>query len=348
MTGQASRPERELNILESVRELTTHHLANCLEYARISRALGFPAVSEISNLVDLPWLPVRLFKTHSLKSIRNEAVFKVLTSSGTTGQPSRIFLDRAAAAAHQRAMFESLRPVVGSSRLPMLIVDQRSTVSEGGSLSARAAGALGLMLLGRHHTFLMDEHGKTDTGALHSFLDQHADRPFLIFGFTYLVWTRLYEVARKEGVDLSEGVLLHSGGWKKMVDLAVNDDEFRRAFRAVGLERVYNFYGMVEQIGSIFVEGERTRQLYCPAHADVIIRDPETWQEAPVGRPGVIEIISALPRSYPGHVLLTEDMGVVHGIDDGDLPGKRFSVLGRLPRSAPRGCSDTFQEAVQS
>jgi hypothetical protein len=45
-------------------------------------------------------------------------------------------------------------------------------------------------------------------------------------------------------------------------------------------------------------------------------------------------------------VLLTEDLGVVHGIDDGDWPGKRFSVLGRLPRAEARGCSDTYQGAA--
>jgi hypothetical protein len=46
-------------------------------------------------------------------------------------------------------------------------------------------------------------------------------------------------------------------------------------------------------------------------------------------------------------VLLTEDLGVVHGIDDGDWPGKRFSVLGRLPRAEARGCSDTYRESAQ-
>ena len=58
--------------------------------------------------------------------------------------------------------------------------------------------------------------------------------------------------------------------------------------------------------------------------------------------------LQTLPRSYPGHVLLTEDLGVVHGIDDGDWPGKRFSVLGRLPRAEARGCSDTFSGAIAS
>jgi hypothetical protein len=122
----------------------------------------------------------------------------------------------------------------------------------------------------------------------------------------------------------------------------VDNAEFRRRFaQDTGLRRIHNYYGMVEQIGTVFLEGPSGDGLYCPEFADVVIRDPHTWREQPIGEPGVIEVVSTLPRSYPGHVLLTEDLGVCHGIDDGDWPGKRFSVLGRLPKAEARGCSDT-------
>ena len=62
--------------------------------------------------------------------------------------------------------------------------------------------------------------------------------------------------------------------------------------------------------------------------------------------PGVIEVLSTLPRSWPGHVLLTEDIGVLNGVDDGDWPGKRFSVFDRLLLAEARGCSDTYRRAA--
>jgi hypothetical protein len=165
-----------------------------------------------------------------------------------------------------------------------------------------------------------------------------------MFGFTFMVWLYLYEAARELNLDLSNGILVHSGGWKKLADRAVDNAAFRRAFAELGLRRIHNFYGMVEQIGVVYLEGPSGDALYCPDFADIVIRDPRTWQEQPPGQPGLIEVMSTLPESYPGHVLLTEDLGVVHGIDDGDWPGKRFSVLGRLPRAEPRGCGDTFVE----
>ena len=113
------------------------------------------------------------------------------------------------------------------------------------------------------------------------------------------------------------------------------------------MKRVYNFYGMVEQVGSVFLEGD-DGYLYPPNFADVIVRDPYTFGEVPNGQTGVLEVISALPRSYPGHCLLTEDLGVVHAVDSptcGRL-GKASSVLGRIPQAELRGCSDVIAAKV--
>jgi len=63
-----------------------------------------------------------------------------------------------------------------------------------------------------------------------------------------------------------------------------------------------------------------------------------------VGEKGIIETVSVLPGSYPGHVLLTEDEGVILGEDDcpcGRL-GKYFKIEGRLQNAELRGCSDTY------
>jgi hypothetical protein len=42
--------------------------------------------------------------------------------------------------------------------------------------------------------------------------------------------------------------------------------------------------------------------------------------------------------------LLTEDQAVVHSVDGTgtEFRGKAFSVLGRVPNSELRGCSDTY------
>jgi len=229
---------------------------------------------------------VRLFKNLELKSIPDDEVFKVLTSSGTTGEVSRIYLDKAAAATQTRQLGATVQTVLGPKRLPMLLVDTKAMLKDRRSFSARGAGVLGMSTFGRDHVWALDNDGHVDLDAIRGFLEKHGGAPFLIFGFTYMVWLHLYEVARDHGLDLSNGILIHSGGWKKLVDQAVSPEVFRERLAEVGLVNTHNFYGMVEQIGTIFLEGPSGGSLYCPDFADVVVRDPAmTAATAPARRP---------------------------------------------------------------
>lgn len=100
---------------------------------------------------------------------------------------------------------------------------------------------------------------------------------------------------------------------------------------------------MAEQVGSVYV-GCELGYLHCPSTADIIVRHVQTLQPAELGEPGIIQVLSLLPLSYPGHSLLTEDLGRIIGVDDCRCGrrGKYFEVLGRLPKSELRGCSDTL------
>lgn len=334
-------------LLPQLVDLTTFHSLNCTEYRNIV-ASAFQSSSFLEKLEDIPWLPVRIFKELEMRSIKKENIFRVLTSSGTTGQQvSKIYLDDSAARAQAEAMTGSFREVIGDRRLPMLILDSKS-VTKPGSLSARGAGVLGMMNLGRKHAFALGEDDEWNDEIVRDFLDEFGSGQFLIFGFTYMVWQFLEKHSQNNKIDLSNGILIHGGGWKKLSSLAVDNITFRRSLNErFDLKRIHNFYGMVEQIGTIFLESPSGDGLYAPDFADIVIRDPETLMPLPVGEPGLIQVFSTLPRSYPGHSLLTEDIGVILGVDDGHWPGKRFSVLGRLPRAEVRGCSDTFQASQQ-
>ena len=343
-----SQPDKERFLLEQVNALTRHHRANCSDYDRLLAAV-FPGCGEAATLAEAPYIPVGLFKSHRLRSVPESEVFKTLTSSGTTGQQvSQIFLDRQTAQRQTLALTRIMTHVLGPARLPMILVESSSLIKDRLRFSARAAGLLGMINFGRQHFYALNEDMELDEDGLRAFLAKFGGRPFLIFGFTYMVWQYLFQRIAGRGISLAGGILIHSGGWKKLQEMAVTNQEFKRRFREeTGLESVYNFYGMVEQVGSVFLEGE-DGYLYAPNFAEVIVRDPVTMREAPTGCPGVIQVISALPLSYPGHSILTEDLGVVHGADDSTCgrKGKYFSILGRVPKAELRGCSDTHAAMV--
>ena len=338
-----AQAEKEKQLLEELNSLTELHKTHCDKYSKILNITSTPPYSSLS---DIPFLPVSLFKTNELRSIPAEEVFKVMTSSGTTGQAvSRIYIDRHTADLQSRALAAIMTSVLGSNRLPMLIVDTPSVVRNNLQFSARTAGVLGMFPFGRKHTYVLDDDMRLDETALKTFADKFSGQPILIFGFTFMVWKYFLQELRLRNiqVDLSHATLIHSGGWKKLTDEAVGNDEFRASFKeTTGLTKIHNFYGMVEQVGSIFMEGD-DGFLYPPNFADVIVRDPLTWEPAPHGTPGVVEVLSVLPHSYPGHALLTEDLGVIEGVADSSSgwQGKKLHILGRVPRSELRGCSDT-------
>lgn len=340
--------EKENLLLPLLNDLTEHHRRNCPEYDRLL-SVTRPQYRSATRLAEVPALPIGLFKSHRLSSIPQSEVFKTLHSSGTTGQNvSSIVLDRSTAQRQTAALSRIMIEILGPGRLPMIVVEPEKFLTDRARFSARAAGVLGMMTFGRDHFFCLDGDMNLNEAGLRAFLERHGKSPFLIFGFTFMVWQHLFQPCARLGVDLSGGVLVHSGGWKKLQDIAVSNEQFRKEFAdRTGLTRIHNFYGTVEQVGSVFVEGD-DGYLYPPNFADVIVRDPETWEEAPVGVPGVIEIVSALPSSYPGHAILTEDMGVLRGIDDSTCgrKGKYFSVIGRVPKAEMRGCSDTYAAAA--
>ncbi len=332
---------------QALAELTAYHYGHCTPYRKMLDGLGFDAARS-RHAADYPFLPVRLFKDMDLKSIANDAVFKTMTSSGTGGQKvSRIFLDRATAANQTKVLTRIVSDFIGKKRLPMLVIDSSDTVKSRESFSARGAGILGFSMFGRDVTYALGSDMQIDEAALEEFAANHGDGPVLMFGFTFIVYLQFIKPLLDAGKRLpfDNGILIHGGGWKKMIDAAVDNDTFKAMLNEVsGVTRVHNYYGMVEQTGSIFMECEQGR-LHSSIFSDVIIRDND-FNASPAGQPGLLELISLLPGSYPGHVLLTEDLGTLDGEDDcpcGRL-GRHFSVHGRIAKAEVRGCSDIFSQ----
>lgn len=326
-------------------ELNNFHIHHSCEYKKIIDSV-FGGNREIKSVEDLPFIPVSVFKNHQIKSISDTDIFKVLTSSGTTGQQvSKIYLDKDTAKLQTLALSKIISHLVGQARLPMLIIDSKSIFSNKSSFSARGAGILGLSVFGKDHTFVLDDNFEPDKEVLSTFLEKYSGQPILIFGFTFMVWQYLFNAKLKNKYDLSKAILIHSGGWKKLIDMAVDNSTFRNSLKEkFELEYIYNFYGMVEQVGSVFLENSNG-YLHCPNFADVIIRNPIDFSVQENGKEGLIQVISALPKSYPGHSLLTEDIGVLMGEDDASngWKGKYFKIIGRAKKAELRGCSDTFK-----
>ena len=103
----------------------------------------------------------------------------------------------------------------GSETHPASRVDTRKVVTDQRTLTARGAGVLGMMKFGAKTTFALDADLNVIDEEVLAFVEKHKGQPFLIFGFTFLVWLKLVKHFEGSDLDLSNAVIVHSGGWKR-------------------------------------------------------------------------------------------------------------------------------------
>lgn len=331
---------------QALSDLTLHHYERCPEYRKLLQALEFDP-GQRHALEDTPWLPVRLFKEYALASVPAGEITKTLTSSGTSGQAvSKIMLDGATANLQRKVLTRIVADFTGPRRLPLLVIDSPTVLKDRKLFSARGAGILGFALLGTDVHYALDVDMRLDLAAVRAFCEQHAGEDLLLFGFTHMIWEHLQKplASLGETLPLQRAMLIHGGGWKKLAEQAVDNATFKDALAAsCGIGRVHNYYGMVEQTGSIFMECA-AGALHSSLYSEFLPRRPD-FSLCAVGEVGIVQLLSLLPLSYPGHSLLSEDLGEILSEDAcpcGRL-GKACRVHGRLQQAELRGCGDTYR-----
>jgi len=331
---------------ERLRHLTMHHYQHCPEYRRMINATNIN-IDHLPDYTELPFLPVRLFKEFDLMSIPREEVVKTMTSSGTTGQAvSKIYLDKTTAGNQTKALVKIVTNYLGTQRVPMLIIDSPEVLKNRFMFSARGAGIIGFSIFSSKRQYALNDKMELDIEGMKAFLEENKNQPIFLFGFTFMIWQHFYKklVESDFRPDLSNGIMIHGGGWKKLTNEQVHPNEFKSRLKDVcGIRQVYDYYGMVEQTGSICMECPEGH-LHAPIFSDVIIRRSADFSRANHGEEGIIQVVSVLPESYPGHSLLTEDLGLILGEDDClcGRKGKYFKIKGRIKNAEIRGCSDTY------
>lgn len=306
-----------------------------------------------ARISELPYIPVGILKANPpLAFIGPDEVKRTLTSSATTSQlPSRVVLDAATSRRMTKGVVTIVRDYIGHNRRPYLVVDTPDSLRSAGPLGARGAAIQGLQPFASQATYCLhvDPQGgelTLDLERLREFGDAQSDAEVLVYGFTFILWNHLVKPLMAENLclNLPNVHILHSGGWKRLQDQAVEKSVFNQQLaRVVGCspDRVIDFYGMVESVGVIFPDCSEGNK-HSPVFAEVIVRDPLTLAPVAAGEHGVVQVCSVLPTSFPGNLLLTEDLAQVIAYD-GCPCGRRgisFRFAGRVPKAELRGCGN--------
>lgn len=182
-----AKEKKERLITERLVKLTELHNESCEKYRRILDSIKYDR-KKVSSYQDIPFLPVRLFKELSLKSVSDEMIVKIMTSSGTSGQAvSKIYLDKITSANQQKAMVKIVSDFIGSDRLPMIILDCAAVIRNRQMFSARGAGILGFSIFGSRKIYAFDENMKLNVDEVKSFLEMYQGQR--IFCLDLLLWS---------------------------------------------------------------------------------------------------------------------------------------------------------------
>ncbi len=325
-------------------KLIRYHFKKCKEYKNILTNINYDLDNCLTS--KMPYIPVTLFKELELLSVPKKKIIKTLVSSGTTGnRKSIIHLDNNNSKNQIKILSKLFSQIIGKNRLPMLIIDSKSIFKDRNLFSARVAAINGFSFNAKDITYALDDSLNIKINELEKFFINNKNKKIIIFGFTYLLWNYFYKalINKNKEYDLSNCIIIHGGGWKKLQNESVNNSFLKSSFnKNFKISNIYNYYGMVEQSGSIFFECKEG-YYHTSIFSDILIRN-NNLNLCKLDEEGIIELFSLLPSSYPGHIILTQDKGTIVGIDNckcGKL-GKYFEVNGRLLDSETRGCSDTI------
>mgnify|MGYP001225827907 CR=1 FL=1 len=333
-------------LIEDLKTLTNHHIANSSLYRNYINTFFPKIINNIVDLKDVPFVPVRAFKEFKMKSIKDEYIYKTMTSSGTSGSYSKIFLDKETANLQTAKLIDIFKNTFGNSRFPMIVIDSESVVKNRLQFSARTAAINGFSIFSRRRVFALDDDYKLNLNKVKEFMEKNNGQKFFIFGFTFMIWEYFIKELIRSGqeIDLSNAFILHGGGWKKLINEKVSNEEFKKIIsNKIKCNDVRNYYGMVEQTGSIFMECP-FGSLHASNGSDILIRDKRDLSAIGHDQEGVIQVFSNLQKSYPGHSILTEDIGFTSSGASCPCDNNNtiINIIGRLQSAEVRGCSDAY------
>lgn len=325
------KQQKEKIFLQALKDITLSCYNNITYYQNILNSFKVD-INKIASYENIPFLPARFFKDSQSQSTDGRVV--TLYSSGTTGLKSHVSLSESDILLQKKVLFHIGKSFIGKARRPMIVL---SNVESGEQLSAKSAGILGFMLFGRNIKFVTSQDD-----FLHVVEEQVNlfDDNLLIYGTTIDIYLKMIKHQHNQKFNLPNSIVIMGGGWKnnniELTRQQIND----ALYENWGIKKVYDFYGMAEQTGSVFFCCE-CGNYHCSDYSNVIVRHPLTFEPCKVGEMGVIQVLSVLPMHNPSHSILTEDYGMLLGEDSCQCgrKGKYFSIYGRMQTSSPKGCS---------
>lgn len=270
----------------------------------------------IEDLNQLPAVFLPVLKQSQFDWSADLEVSITLTSSGTSGRPSRIPLDEEnmqRRVAAMRSMYEAMGIVSGPTRAMAFLIDPRGTQMAGSLVIDAVLRSLAEVQSIRYLATMGEKGPAFDLAGVADALTQAREEgPVLSVGYPSLMIAAI-EALKSAGLSslpLPAGSLvLTGGGWKSFLPgVRIDQAEFREtAGEYFGLSdrAIRDMYGMAE-CPAVMVQCEKGGY-HVPGLTYAQAIDPETNRDAPDGETGLLQLTTPLTTCYPLLKILTTD-----------------------------------------
>ncbi len=274
----------------------------------------------ITKIVQIPFLPVELFKQHVIKTgdFKAEKVFK---SSGTAYQ-QRSFHHVKDSSLYQESYLKTFEMIFGPVKNQAILALLPSYLEQGeASLVNMVEGLVQSSSYPESGFFLYDHDLLLET------IDKlkYKNANVVLFGVSYA----LLDLAENYQPDLKDVAVIETGGMKGRRKEMVREELHDMLKEKFNKSSIQSEYGMTEMLSQAYALKDGVFK--SPPWMKVLVRDPyDPFDISEKGR-GAMNMVD-LANVHSCSFLATQDLGYIY-------EDESFEVLGRFDNSDIRGCN---------
>lgn len=293
---------------------------NCNVYREYIFHLGVDA-DEVSEIAQIPFLPISFFKSHSVLS-STAPIEVTFSSSGTTGmiQSSHHVTD---AKLYEQSYLQAFTEFYGDVTDYCFLALLPSYQQRSGSSLIYMVNDLIEKSKHPQSGYFLYNHDEL----LQTLLElQSKNQKTILIGVTYA----LLDFIEQYDINFPGLIVMETGGMKGKRKEMVREELHEQLTKGFGVKAIHSEYGMTELLSQAYSLGEGI--FNCPNWMQVLIRDTnDPLSLIENGRTGGINVID-LANINSCSFIATQDLGRIN-------PDQRFEVLGRFDNADIRGCN---------